>query len=75
LGEWKDKDLKQEDVESVKSAISGARNAAMKIGQVMYNQQTSGQSGSGTSGQDQNQQQQQQQQQEGGEKKSDEKKE
>lgn len=52
LAEWKDKDIKASDVDSVKNAISGARNAAMKIGQAMYNQQ-SGQSSSG----DQNQQQ------------------
>lgn len=45
LAEWKDKDLQLGDVDSVKNAISEARNAAMKIGQVMYNQQT-GQSSS-----------------------------
>lgn len=42
LNEWKDKDLQLGDIESVKTAISEARNAAMKIGQVMYNQQSSG---------------------------------
>jgi hypothetical protein len=76
LAEWKDKDIKLEDVESVKSAISGARNAAMKIGQVMYNQQSSGSSGS--TGQDQSQNQnesQNQNQKQEGDQKSDEKKE
>lgn len=66
LAEWKDKDIKTSDVESVKKAISDARNAAMKIGQAMYNQQ------SGQSSGDQNQQNQNQNQgenQEGGEKK------
>jgi molecular chaperone DnaK (HSP70) len=43
LNEWKDKDIQPSDVDAVKNAISEARNAAMKIGQVMYNQQ-SGQS-------------------------------
>ena len=45
MAEWKDKDLQLGDVDSVKNVISEARNAAMKIGQVMYNQQ-SGQSSS-----------------------------
>ena len=40
LGEWKDKDLQVGDVDSVKNSISEARNAAMKIGQAMYNQQS-----------------------------------
>lgn len=48
LAEWKDKDLKVEDTESVKNAIQEARNAAMKIGQSMYNQ-SSGQSSEGQS--------------------------
>ena len=56
LNEWKDKDIKVGDVESVKKAISDARNAAMKLGQAMYNQQSSGSSGSS---QDQNQNQSQ----------------
>lgn len=43
LNEWKDKDLQVSDIDNVKNAISEARNAAMKIGQVMYSQQ-SGQS-------------------------------
>lgn len=59
MAEWKDKDIKSGDVESVKKAISDARNAAMKIGQAMYNQQ-SGQSSSGQS-QDPNQNQNQNQ--------------
>lgn len=54
MAEWKDKDIQTGDVENVKSAISGARNAAMKIGQVMYNQQSSGQQS--TDNQNQNQQ-------------------
>ena len=45
LAEWKDKVLQLGDVDSVKNAISKARNAAMKIGQAMNNQQ-SGQSSS-----------------------------
>lgn len=49
LEEWKDKDVKPEHVDDVKKAISEARNAAMKIGQAMYNQQQSG--GSSQSGQ------------------------
>lgn len=40
LAEWKDKDLQVGDIDSVKNAISEARNAAMKIGQTMYNQQS-----------------------------------
>ena len=48
LNEWRDKDLQVADIDSVKNAISEARNAAMKIGQVMYNQQ-SGQSSSSES--------------------------
>ena len=40
MAEWKDKDLQIGDIETVKTAISEARNAAMKIGQVMYNQQS-----------------------------------
>jgi molecular chaperone DnaK len=43
LNEWKDKDLQVADIDNVKNAINNARNAAMKIGQAMYNQQ-SGQS-------------------------------
>lgn len=71
LSEWKDKDIKTGDVESVKKAISEARNAAMKIGQVMYNQQQSGgQSSSGSSDQQsQGENKSQEQGQEGGEKK------
>lgn len=61
LSEWKDKDIKPEDVDSVKNAISEARNAAMKIGQAMYNQQSSGQSSSGSQDQSQNQNQDQSQ--------------
>lgn len=53
MAEWKDKDIQTGDVENVKNAISGARNAAMKIGQVMYNQQSSGQQS--TDNQNQNQ--------------------
>ena len=48
LNEWKDKDLQVSDIDNVKNAISEARNAAMKIGQVMYNQ-SSGQSSSSES--------------------------
>jgi len=46
LNEWKDKDLKLEDKDGVKTAIENAKNAAMKIGQVMYQNQgsSSGQS-------------------------------
>lgn len=71
LSEWKDKDIKTEDVESVKKAISEARNAAMKIGQVMYNQQQSGgQASSGSQEQSQEQKEQKEgQSQEGGDKK------
>ena len=36
LAEWKDKDLQPDDKENVKNAIEGAKNAAMKIGQSMY---------------------------------------
>ena len=36
LNEWKDKDLQVGDKETVKTAIENAKNAAMKIGQVMY---------------------------------------
>ena len=61
LSDWKDKDLKPEDVDSVKNAISEARNAAMKIGQAMYNQQSSGQSSSGSQDQGQSQNQDQNQ--------------
>ena len=39
LAEWKDKDLQPEDKESVKTAIENAKNAAMKIGQAMYQNQ------------------------------------
>lgn len=53
LNEWKDKDLQVADIDNVKNAISEARNAAMKIGQVMYNQQ-SGQSSSEQSSSEQN---------------------
>lgn len=53
LNEWKDKDLATSDVDNVKNAISEARNAAMKIGQVMYNQQ-SGQSSESSSEQNTN---------------------
>jgi hypothetical protein len=55
LNEWKDKDLQVSDVDAVKNAISEARNAAMKIGQVMYNQQ-SGQSSSEQEGEQQGEQ-------------------
>lgn len=65
LAEWKDKDIKTGDVESVKKAISDARNAAMRIGQAMYNQQ-SGQSQSGDQSQNQNQNQSQGENKEGG---------
>lgn len=65
LAEWKDKDIKAADVDAVKNAISGARNAAMKIGQAMYNQQ----SGQSSSSSDQNQQGQQGGDQQSGEKK------
>ena len=44
LNEWKDKDLQPGDAESVKSAIEGAKNAAMKIGQAMYQNQGASQS-------------------------------
>ena len=53
LNEWKDKDLQVGDIDNVKNAISEARNAAMKIGQVMYNQQ-SGQGSSDQSSSEQN---------------------
>ncbi len=72
LSEWKDKDIKVADVEAVKKAISDARNAAMKIGQAMYNQQSSGSSGQSSGSGDQGQQGQQggqQNQSEGGDKK------
>jgi hypothetical protein len=39
LNQWKDKDLQLGDKESVKTAIENAKNAAMKIGQVMYQNQ------------------------------------
>jgi hypothetical protein len=39
LSEWKEKDLRPEDKEAVKTAIENAKNAAMKIGQVMYQNQ------------------------------------
>jgi molecular chaperone DnaK len=52
LAEWKDKDLKPEDKDSVKTAIENAKNAAMKIGQVMY--QNQGSSSSGNQGQEEN---------------------
>lgn len=57
LDEWKDKDLKPENAETVKTAINDARNAAMKIGQVMYNQQSGQSSQSGDQNQNQNQNQ------------------
>lgn len=66
MAEWKDKDIQTGDVENVKSAISGARNAAMKIGQVMYNQQSSGQQ---STDQNQNQQGDQKDQNQSGENK------
>ena len=44
--EVKDKDLQTSDIESVKKAIDGARNAAMKIGQSMNNQSSSSSSSS-----------------------------
>lgn len=53
LSEWKDKDLQVGDIDAVKNAISDARNAAMKIGQAMYNQQ-SGQSSSESTNQEEN---------------------
>lgn len=41
LNDIKDKDLQTTDIDSVKKAIEGARNAAMKIGQSMNNQSSS----------------------------------
>ncbi len=46
LNELKDKDLQTSDIEAVKKAIDGARNAAMKIGQSMNNQSSSSSSSS-----------------------------
>lgn len=51
MAEWKDKDLQIGDIDSVKNAISETRNAAMKIGQAMYNQQSSGGAQENTSSQ------------------------
>lgn len=56
MAEWKDKDLQIGDIDSVKNAISEARNAAMKIGQTMYNQQQSGGSSEQQQNSDSNQQ-------------------
>lgn len=41
LNDIKDKDLQTTDIDAVKKAIEGARNAAMKIGQSMNNQSSS----------------------------------
>ena len=41
LNDIKDKDLQTSDIDTVKKAIEGARNAAMKIGQSMNNQSSS----------------------------------
>ncbi len=49
LNELKDKDLQTSDIEAVKKAIDGARNAAMKIGQSMNNQSSSSSSSSSES--------------------------
>ena len=52
LAEWKDKDLQPEDRDNVKNAIEGAKNAAMKIGQAMYQGGSSEQQSSTTEGEE-----------------------
>jgi len=49
LNDIKDKDLQTSDIDTVKKAIEGARNAAMKIGQSMNNQSSSSSSTEGSS--------------------------
>jgi molecular chaperone DnaK len=48
LNDIKDKDLQTSDIDTVKKAIEGARNAAMKIGQSMNNQSSSSSSTEGS---------------------------
>ena len=48
LNDIKDKDLQTSDIDAVKKAIEGARNAAMKIGQSMNNQSSSSSSTEGS---------------------------
>ena len=48
LNDIKDKDLQTTDIDTVKKAIEGARNAAMKIGQSMNNQSSSSSSTEGS---------------------------
>jgi len=49
LNELKDKDLQPSDADAVRTAIENARNAAMKIGQSMSQNQGSSSSGSSES--------------------------